>query len=225
MTTANYTDAFERVLDQWLTLEERFPMALPGLAHEAVPHDEGGNAVTAEAVLQKLSTCPVPLPEHIKSRCPSFLSSGSYGELAVQMLDTMVRIEAVLRVHRSPARHMDAMMKKPYGDKRLWERPEYRNAFEQVIALWEELEKDGPLATLRLEKMRVLPEGEEPIPVIAVLTAFQDYHEPLPDRLRNKVTRYLDFHDCITYSDLVKFLAAVGDFLEAQEPSPGAKLN
>ncbi len=98
MTTAHQTDAFERVLDQWLTLEEQFPMALPGLAHETVLHDEGGDAVTAEALLQTLSTCPDPLPEHIKTRCPSFLCSGSYGELAGQMLDTMVRIEAVLRV-------------------------------------------------------------------------------------------------------------------------------
>ncbi len=116
-------------------------------------------------------------------------------------------------------------MQNPLCNKRLYERPEYRDAFEQVVALWEELERNGLLATLRLEKIRVLPDGEEPIPAIAVLLAFQDCHEPLPDRLRNKVTRYLDFHDCITYADLAKFLAAVGDFLKAQEPPTGAKLN
>jgi hypothetical protein len=60
MTTTHYTDAFERVLEQWLTLEERFPMALPGLAHKTVLHDEGGDAVTTEAVLQTFSACPEP---------------------------------------------------------------------------------------------------------------------------------------------------------------------
>ena len=63
------------------------------------------------------------------------------------------------------------------------------------------------------------------MPALAVLMAFQDCHELLPDRLHNKVTRYLDFRDCITYADLAKFLAAVGELLAAQGPPTGAKLN
>jgi hypothetical protein len=108
---------------------------------------------------------------------------------------------------------------------RLCERPEYRDAFEHVVTLWEELEKNGLLATVRMERMMVLHDRQVPISALAVLLAFQDCNEPLPDRLRNKVTRYLDFRDCVTYADMANFLNGVCDPPRAQDRPARAKLN
>ena len=80
-----------------------------------------------------------------------------------------------------------------------------------MIALWEELEKSGLIAAVRLEEMTVLYDRQAPVPGLAVLLAFIDCDEPLPDRLCNKVTRYLDFRDCVTYAGLANLLIAVGD--------------
>lgn len=104
------------------------------------------------------------------------------------------------------------------------EKAEYYEAFERVITLWEELEKKGLFATARLEHMIIVFGCGKRVSALAVLIAFQDCPKPLPDRLR-KITRYLDFRDCVTYADLAKFLAAVNDLLGTSEPSAGAKLH
>jgi hypothetical protein len=108
---------------------------------------------------------------------------------------------------------------------RLCERPEYRDAFEHVITLWEELEKKGLFAPVRVQRMTVLLNRQMPISALVVLLAFQDCNDLLPDCLRNKVTRYLDFRDCVTYADLATFLDGVCDFLKAQDSPAKEKLN
>jgi len=114
-----------------------------------------------------------------------------------------------------------------------WKRSDCRDAFERVLQRWEELEQKGPLGIVGIEKEIALHFEGEPIPGLGVLVLFEDCHEPLPDHLQNKRTRYVSFEGCNTYADLAKFLAAVVIAqsvileleLRAAELPEGAKLN